>query len=89
MSAPAIARPHTNGVVERWTGTLKYDHLYRIDVPSGHDLGRECEAYRRLYNQVRPHEALAFATPETAYVAQPTGPPARAGPLCWSRIGQR
>jgi putative transposase len=67
--------PQTNGVVERWTGTLKYDHLYRIEVPSGHDLARECESYRNLYNQVRPHEALAFATPESAYRAQPSSPP--------------
>ena len=67
--------PHTNGVVERWTGSLKYDHLYREEVPTGWILGQQCEAYRRTYNQVRPHESLAFATPESAYLAPPTAPP--------------
>jgi len=52
-----------NGVVERWTGTLKYDHLYWIEIRRGHDLAEECERYRLIYNQVRPHEALGFATP--------------------------
>ena len=67
--------PQTNGVVERWTGTLKYDHLYRIEIPSGHELALECESYRRLYNQVRPHESLGWQTPEVAYLAPPVGPP--------------
>ena len=67
--------PHTNGVVERWTGTLKYDQLYREEVPTGWVLGQLCEGYRRTYNQVRPHESLGFATPESAYLASPTAPP--------------
>lgn len=67
--------PHTNGVVERWTGSLKYDQLYREEIPTGWVLGQQCEAYRRTYNQVRPHESLAFATPESAYLLAPTSPP--------------
>lgn len=39
--------PHTNGVVERWTGTLKYDQLYREEVLTSWILGQQCEAYRR------------------------------------------
>lgn len=71
--------PQTNGVVERWTGSLKYEHLYRLDIRSGHDLALECAAFRTTYNQVRPHEALAFSTPETVYLARPTSAPRTVG----------
>lgn len=67
--------PHTNGVVERWTGTLKYDHLYREDIPSGWILGQHCAYYREIYNRVRPHESLNFSTPELVHLAEPTVPP--------------
>jgi putative transposase len=67
--------PQTNGVVERFTESLKYEHLYRLDIATGHDLAEECEAYRRLYNDVRPHEGLDFLTPREAYLAEPEGPP--------------
>jgi putative transposase len=78
--------PQTNGVVERWTGTLKYDHLYRIEIPSGHELALECESYRQLYNQVRPHESLGWQTPEGTYLAIPRTPP-RLVPGRFSGIG--
>lgn len=67
--------PQTNGVVERFTGSLKYEHLYRIEIQSGHDLAQECEEYRRLYNEVRPHESIGMRTPIAAYLEPPWGPP--------------
>lgn len=67
--------PQTNGVVERFTQSLKYEHLYRLEVATGHDLAEECEEYRDLYNQVRPHESLGFVTPARAYAREPQGPP--------------
>ena len=30
--------PHTNGVVERWIESLKYERLYRHDIASGVEL---------------------------------------------------
>ena len=30
--------PHTNGVVERWIESLKYERLYREDIASGLEL---------------------------------------------------
>ena len=30
--------PHTNGVVERWFESLKYERLYREDIASGLEL---------------------------------------------------
>lgn len=66
--------PETNGVVERFNGSLKYEHLYRLEIPDALDLSAEAEAYRRLYNEVRPHEALDFATPLSRYLADPVEP---------------
>lgn len=55
--------PPTNGVVERWFESVKYEHLFRLEIGSGHVLAEETERYRRLYNEVRPHEHLDFRTP--------------------------
>ena len=63
--------PETNGVVERFNGSLKYEHLYRLEIADALDLADEAEAYRDLYNTIRPHEALDFATPLSRYLADP------------------
>lgn len=55
--------PGQNGVRERAFGSLKYEHLYRLEIDDGHDLGAQVEAYRRLFNTVRPHQALAGRRP--------------------------
>ncbi|MCC6617867.1 MAG: transposase family protein, partial [Chloroflexi bacterium] len=52
--------PETNGVVERFFGTLKYEHLYRIEIGDVLELQAEVDAFRQLYNRWRPHEALGF-----------------------------
>jgi hypothetical protein len=63
--------PETNGVVERFNGSIKYEHLYRLEIPDAVALADEAEAYRRLYNEVRPHESLDFATPLSRYLKDP------------------
>lgn len=55
--------PNQNGVRERAFGSLKYEHLYRLEIDDGHTLGLEVEAYRQLFNQVRPHEAIGMRRP--------------------------
>jgi hypothetical protein len=67
--------PQTNGVVERFNESLKYEHLYREEIQSGHLLAIECSVFRHLYNDVRPHESLGFGTPREAYLATPASPP--------------
>ena len=42
--------PGQNGVRERNFQSLKYEHLYRIEIDDGHDLGLETETYRQLFN---------------------------------------
>jgi putative transposase len=55
--------PNQNGVRERAFGSLKYEHLYRLEIDDGHQLGLEVETYRQLFNRIRPHEALAMRRP--------------------------
>lgn len=57
--------PGQNGVRERGFGSLKYEHLYRVheQIATVEDLYREAEAYRAVFNQIRPHEALGFHRP--------------------------
>jgi transposase InsO family protein len=63
--------PETNGVVERFNQTLKYEHLYRLEIPDVLGLIEQAEAFRQLYNAIRPHETLDFATPVSRYLAPP------------------
>lgn len=63
-----IRSPQTNGVVERFFGTLKYEHLYRAIIGDGNALAVELGLFRRTYNTLRPHQALDDRTPGQAYV---------------------
>lgn len=62
--------PETNGVVERFFGTLKYEHLYRQEIGDVVTLVAEVEAYRLIYNTVRPHEGIDFDRPMHRYLAE-------------------
>ena len=64
--------PWTNGVVERWFGTLKYEHLYRHDIASGIDLADHVAAFTDTYNTIRPHQALDQNPPLDAYLGART-----------------
>jgi putative transposase len=67
--------PQTNGVVERFYQAIKYEHLYRHEINDGLVLAREVENYLTVYNTVRPHEAIGFATPISRYLQAPSTPP--------------
>ena len=60
--------PWTNGVVERWIETLKYEHLYRHDIASGIDLADHVADFTADYNTIRSHQALDQTPPLTAYL---------------------
>lgn len=74
-----IKAPQTGGVVERFIGTLKYEHLYRGYIGDGDALDMEVHPFRIIYNTIRPHQTLNDHTPKQAYPAQPHQPkkPAR------------
>jgi putative transposase len=60
--------PQQNGVRERAFGSLKYEHLYRHDIPDGPTLADEVEAYRHIFNTIRPHEAIGMRRPMDLYL---------------------
>ena len=62
-SAHRGSRRTKNGVRERAFGSLKYEHLYRLEIDDGYQLGLEVETYRQLFNTIRPHEASATRRP--------------------------
>ncbi|MGH7685414.1 MAG: IS3 family transposase [Candidatus Dormibacteria bacterium] len=63
--------PQTNGVIERFFGSIKYEHLYREEIQSGAQLADEIGLYLPLYNTVRPHEGIGFRRPLDVYLADP------------------
>jgi len=79
--------PETNGVIERWFQSLKYEHLYRHEIDDGPSLAVQVERFLDVYNTRRPHEALDFALPIDRYLRPPaiTLEPAIQIGLCGSR----
>jgi putative transposase len=63
--------PETNGVVERFNGSLKYEHLYREEIADVLALDEQVRAFRELYNWVRPHESLGEVPPIERYLGLP------------------
>ena len=57
--------PHTNGVVERWIESLKYERLYRHDIASGVELADHIAAFIGEYNTIRPTSTSTTGDPST------------------------
>ncbi|MEV4419367.1 integrase core domain-containing protein [Patulibacter sp. NPDC049589] len=51
--------PEANSVIERYHGAIKIECLWRQLTADGEEMTDQVEAFRRLYDEVRPHEALA------------------------------
>ncbi|MCA1679783.1 MAG: integrase core domain-containing protein [Actinobacteria bacterium] len=64
--------PETNGVIERWYQSIKYEHLYLHEIDDGPALAEHVLDYARLYNEIRPHEAIDWARPRDRYTTLPT-----------------
>jgi putative transposase len=60
--------PETNGVIERWYESIKYEHLYLHEIDDGPALAEHVLDYTRIYNDERPHETLAWARPRERYL---------------------
>jgi len=63
--------PETNGVVERFIQTMKYEHLYRLEIADAAALMEEIDFYVPFYNRSRPHQALDFAKPIEKHLEDP------------------
>jgi len=68
-SEAAVCRgPQTEGVIERFFGTLKYEHLFRGLIADAGALAVEVQRFQ-IYNTIRPRQALGDRTPRGAYRA--------------------
>ncbi len=63
--------PQTNGVIERWFESLKYERLYRHDIDGVDDLASHVKEFLDEYNQTRPHEAIDWQRPLHRYLTTP------------------
>ena len=63
--------PWTNGMIERFFEAIKYEHLYRREIGDGLALASEVDAYRTIYNTIRPHEAITMRRPHDRYQQAP------------------
>ena len=75
LRRPRHRAPWTNGVVERWIRSLKYEHLYRHDIASGVDLADHVTAFTADYNATCPHQALNQKPPLDVYLEARTPQP--------------
>lgn len=60
----------TNGVVERFFGTLKYENLFRAEIGDGGDLAMEIRRFRQIYITIRPHRGIGDRTPHQAFLTR-------------------
>ena len=67
--------PQTNGVIERYHGAIQIEHLWRQLPADGAEMTEMVEAFRQLYNHIRPHETLAGDRPVERYLADPSPEP--------------
>jgi putative transposase len=56
-----VPSPPTNGVLERFLGTLKCEHLYRATIGDGNALAVDVNRFRHTDNPLRPHQASTSA----------------------------
>jgi putative transposase len=58
-----VRAPNANAVAERWIGTVRRECLDQLLIVGRHQLVRVLRRYLEHYNQRRPHQSLAHATP--------------------------
>jgi putative transposase len=75
-------RPSENGRHERMHGTLERDAC-RPPASNRREQQRRFDAFRRIYNEERPHEAIDNATPSMIYRPSPRLYPARLAELVY------
>lgn len=60
--------PQTIGREERYHGSLKLEHLYRVLPNNRTELIAEVKKYRQFYNYDRLHMSLGYRTPAAVYL---------------------
>jgi putative transposase len=62
--------PQTIGREERYHGSLKLEHLYRVLPSNRCELLEAVSSYRRFYNYERLHMSLGYRTPAAVYLTK-------------------
>ena len=60
--------PQTIGREERYHGSLKLEHLYRVLPNNRTELIEAVKKYRQFYNYERLHMSLGYRTPAAVYL---------------------
>lgn len=63
-----VKSPGQNGSRERGFGTLKYERLFIDEIDDAVMLAEHAEDYRIEYNELRPHEAIAWNRPKEVHL---------------------
>jgi transposase InsO family protein len=73
---PARRSREGGGSRERGFGTLKYERLFLDEIDDAVTLAERAEEYRADYNEIRPHEAIAWNRPKEVHLglASPSSP---------------
>ena len=58
-----------NIMIERWFRSLKTELIYINEFANPRDLRCSIKSYIDIYNSIRPHEAIEYATPDAIYNA--------------------
>ncbi|WP_159850227.1 integrase core domain-containing protein [Nocardia sp. CY41] len=53
-----VRSPQTNGGIEKFFATLKFEHLFRGVIADGDALDMEVHRFRVTSNTIRPHQAI-------------------------------
>lgn len=69
QSMDGKARWVDNVIIERWFRSLKVEYIYINDYNSPRELRVGISKYVDTYNRLRPHQGLAYKTPEVVYFA--------------------
>lgn len=59
--------PESNGLAERFFGTLKRDYVYQGELGNLDEVGRKLPRWIQDYNEVAPHSALKMQAPAQFY----------------------
>ena len=62
--------PQTIGREERYHGSLKLEHLYRVLPSNRTELIEAVKSYRQFYNYERLHMSLGYRTPAAVYLTR-------------------
>lgn len=65
-----VTSPGQNGSRERGFGTLTHERLFIDEIDDAVMLAERAEDYHIEYNQVRPHEAIAWNRPKEVHLGQ-------------------